>query len=166
MLRDLIAKYITELKLTGRSHYTVVNYAKHLEKFATWCEGKGIDFRQINGKESRAFRNHLVEQGLAPKTVNTILGAVKSFYDFCCEEGVVKGNPIISGRLRVQEEKRRPDFLTEEDLGKVLEYLKKLPYHIGLAFRTMLSAGLRVSEVAGLRTRTRTLCAGNGCKYG
>lgn len=150
MLAGLINSYITELRLSGKSPYTVINYAKHLEKFAAWCEGNAIDFRQVNGRESKAFRNWLVEQGLAPKTVNTILGAVKSFYDFCCEEGVVKGNPLIMKRLRVVEEKRQPDFLTEAEAERVLAGLERLPYHVNLAFRTMLAAGLRVSEAADL----------------
>lgn len=151
MLRKLIADYLTELKLSGKSINTVEAYGYHLERFAVWCEENGIDFRQVNGKESKAFRNHLVERGLAPKTVNTILGAVKSFYDFCCEEGVVKGNPLIMKRLRVAEEKRQPDFLTEAEANRVLASLAKLPGHVNLAFRTMLAAGLRVSEAANLK---------------
>lgn len=151
MLREFIAAYLTELRLSGKSPNTVEAYGFHLEKFAAWCEENSVDFRQVNGKETKAFRNWLVEQGLAPKTVNTILGAVKSFYDFLCEEGVVKGNPLIMKRLRVAEEKRQPDFLTEAEAERVLAGLERLPYHVSLAFRTMLTAGLRVSEAANLK---------------
>jgi len=150
MLRERIQEYLRELRALGRSPYTVVNYEKHLAKFASFCEENGIDFRQVNGKESRAFRNRLVEEGLAPKTVNTILGAVRSFYDFLCETGEVKGNPWIMRRLRVKEERRQPDFLTEAELEKVMAAVQRLPYHVGLAFRVMLAAGLRVSEAASL----------------
>lgn len=150
MLRKLIADYLNELRLSGKSPNTVEAYSYHLDRFANWCEKNDVDFRQVNGKESKAFRNHLVRQGLAPKTVNTVLGAVKSFYDYLCEEGVVKGNPLIMKRLRVAEEKRQPDFLTEAELSRILKALDKLPYHVALAFRTMLAAGLRVSEASKL----------------
>lgn len=149
-MRSLMSAYLKELGLSGKSKNTVQAYTYHLDRFATWVEENGIDFTQVNGKESRAFRNYLVEQGLAPKTVNTILGAVKSFYDYLCEEGVIKGNPFIMKRLRVAEERRQPDFLTEAELSRVLKALEDLPYHVALAFRTMLAAGLRVSEAARL----------------
>jgi len=105
----------------------------------------------VNGKESRAFRNWLVSQGLKPASVNAAISAVKSFYDFLIEEEEVKGNPIISRRLRVAEEKGLPSFLTEAEEEKVLAYMESLPYHVGLAFRTMLATGLRVSEAANLK---------------
>lgn len=149
-MRNIVSVYLKELGLSGKSKNTVQAYTYHLDRFAAWVEENGIDFTQVNGKESRAFRNYLVEQGLAPKTVNTILGAVKSFYDYLCEEGIIKGNPFIMKRLRVAEERRQPDFLTEGELSRVLKALGDLPYHVSLAFRTMLAAGLRVSEAARL----------------
>jgi len=123
-----------------------------LEKFARFCEESGCDFRTINGKESRAFRNWLVELGLKPASINAIIAATKSFYDFLAEEEVVKGNPIISRRLRVAEERGLPGFLTKAEEKKVLAHLANLPCHIGLAFKTMLVSGLRVSEAAALKT--------------
>lgn len=147
-MEKLIAGYLQELKLTGKSSKTVEAYGFHLGKFARFCKENGHDYRQVNGKESRAFRNYLVEQGLKPKSVNAIISAVKSFYDYLVEEEEVKGNPIIPKRLRVAEEKGLPGFLTEAEEERVLAYLGGLPYHINLAFRTMLACGIRVSEAA------------------
>lgn len=146
----MIYQFLADLKAKGKSVHTISSYTKHLEKFSNWLELQGLDYAQVNGKESKAFRNYLVCLGLAPKTVNCILGAVKSFYDYLCEEGIVKGNPIIMRRLRVAEQKRNPDFLTDDELAKVKSAMDKLPDHIKLAFMTMLYAGLRVSEVANL----------------
>jgi len=95
MIDTLIAEYLQELKLTGKSTKTVEAYGFHLEKFARFCKENGFDHRQVNGKESRRFRNWLAEQGLKPRSINAIISAVKSFYDFLVEEGEVKGNPII-----------------------------------------------------------------------
>lgn len=152
MLEGLIKDFLLELQAIGRSTKTVEAYKYHLEKFARFCEESGCDFRTINGKESRAFRNWLVELGLKPASINAIIAATKSFYDFLAEEEVVKGNPIISRRLRVAEERGLPGFLTKAEEKKVLAHLANLPYHIGLAFKTMLVSGLRVSEAAALKT--------------
>lgn len=151
MLKELIKSYLQELQAIGRSPKTVEAYGFHLEKFARFCEESGCDFRTINGKESRAFRNWLVELGLKPTSVNAAIAATKSFYDFLVEEEEVKGNPIVSRRLRVAEEKGLPGFLTKAEEKKVLAHLANLPYHIGLAFKTMLAGGLRVSEAAALK---------------
>ena len=150
MLKKMVERYIKELEISSASKYTVINYRKHLEKFQAWCENTGAEFLALDVKQAREFRNYLVDQGLAPKTINTILGAVKAFYDFLIEEEAVTGNPILMKRLHVKEEKRKPDFLPEADLQKVTDYLNNLPDHVALAFRTMLAAGLRVSEAAAL----------------
>ena len=152
MLEGLIKDFLLELQAIGRSTKTVEAYKYHLEKFARFCEESGCDFRTINGKESRAFRNWLVELGLKPASINAIIAATKSFYDFLAEEEVVKGNPIISRRLRVAEERGLPGFLTKAEEKKVLAHLANQPCHIGLAFKTMLVSGLRVSEAAALKT--------------
>ena len=152
MLEGLIKDFLLELQAIGRSTKTVEAYKYHLEKFARFCEESGCDFRTINGKDSRAFRNWLVELGLKPASVNAAIAATKSFYDFLVEEEEVKGNPIVSRRLRVAEEKGLPGFLTKAEEKKVLAHLANLPCHIGLAFKTMLVSGLRVREAAALKT--------------
>ncbi len=151
MLEELIGKYLQELQITGKSPRTVESYGYHLAKFARFCNENEYDYRQVNGKESRAFRNWLVSQGLKPASVNAAISAVKSFYDFLIEEEEVKGNPIVTKRLRIAEEQSLPAFLTEEEERKVLTHLATLPYHIQLAFRTMLACGLRVTEAANLK---------------
>ena len=133
MLRDKIKEFLTEQRLGGKSLNTITAYEYHLQKFEQWCKERGLDYRQVNGKETRAFRNHLVEKGLAPRSINAIIAALKSFYDFLVEEGIVKGNPVLPKRLRVPEEKRQPDFLTQGEVEKVLTALNELPPHVNLA---------------------------------
>jgi site-specific recombinase XerD len=149
-LKEAVRAFLKDLELSGKSKKTLEAYFFHLEKFISFCEEKGLDYRLISGKESKAFRNWLAEKNLSPASINAILAACKSFYDFLLDEELVKGNPFGNSRLRLKEPDRKPDFLTEEELEKVEEAMKKLPSHIRLAFETMLWTGLRVSEVAAL----------------
>ena len=149
-LREAIKAFIKDLELSGKSKKTLEAYYFHLEKFISFYEEKGLDYRLVNGKESKVFRNWLAMQGLKPSSINAVLSACKSFYDFLLEEELVKGNPFVSKKLRVKEPDKKPAFLTEEELKKVKEAMERLPRHIRLAFETMLWTGLRVSEVAGL----------------
>ncbi len=149
MLAELISKYLQELQITGKSPGTIESYGLHLAKFARFCEENGCDYRHVNGKGSKAFRNRLVSQGLKPASGNVAISATKSFYDFLVEKDHVKGNPMMTKRLRIAEEQSLPAFLTEEE-RTVLAHIATLPSHLSLAFRTMLATGLRVSEAANL----------------
>lgn len=149
-LREAVRAFLKDLELSGKSKKTLEAYYFHLEKFFAFCEERGLDYRLINGKESKAFRNWLAEKGLSASSVNAVLSACKSFYDFLLDEGLVKGNPFVSKKLRVKEPDKKPAFLTEEELEKVKKAMERLPKHVRLAFETMLWTGLRVSEVASL----------------
>jgi site-specific recombinase XerD len=150
VLKEAVKSFLKDLELSGKSKKTLEAYSYHLEKFLAFCKEKRLDYWLINGKESKAFRNWLAEKGLSPASVNAVLSAVKSFYDFLLDEGLVKGNPFVTKKLRVKEPDKKPAFLTEEELKRVREAMERLPYHVRLAFETMLWTGLRVSEVASL----------------
>jgi site-specific recombinase XerD len=150
-LKEAVRAFLKDLELSGKSKKTLEAYSYHLEKFLTFCKEKRLDYWLINGKESKAFRNWLAEMGLSPASVNAVLSACKSFYDFLLDEGLVKGNPFVSRKLRVKEPERKPSFLTDEELAKVQRAMERLPRHVRLAFEVMLWTGLRVSEVASLR---------------
>ena len=149
-LPELVRAFLKDLELSGKSKRTLEAYSFHLDKFVAFCREKRLDYWLINGKESKAFRNWLAMQGLKPSSINAVLSACKSFYDFLFDEGLVKGNPFVSRKLRVKEPERKPSFLTDEELERVREVMERLPKHVRLAFETMLWTGLRVSEVASL----------------
>jgi integrase/recombinase XerC/integrase/recombinase XerD len=149
-LKEAVRGFLKDLELSGKSRKTLEAYYFHLEKFISFCEERSLDYRLVNGKESKSFRNWLAEKGLSPASVNAVLSACKSFYDFLLDEGLVKGNPFVSRKLRVKEPDKKPAFLTEEELKRVSEAMGSIPKHVRLAFETMLWTGLRVSEVASL----------------
>jgi len=149
-LEEMVEGFLKDLELGGKSRKTTEAYSFHLDKFRAFCEERGLDYRVVNGRETKAFRNWLAEKGLRPASINAILAACKSFYDFLLDEEIVRGNPFANSRLRLKEPDRKPDFLTEEELEKVEDAMRRLPEHIRLAFRTMLWTGLRVSEIASL----------------
>jgi site-specific recombinase XerD len=149
-LKEAVRAFLKDLELSGKSKKTLEAYYFHSEKFISFCEEKGLDYRLVNGKESKTFRNYLAMQGLSASSINAILSACKSFYDFLLDEGLVKGNPFVSRKLRVKEPDKKPAFLTEEELKRVREAMERLPKHVRFAFETMLWTGLRVSEVASL----------------
>ncbi|HBX22994.1 MAG TPA: hypothetical protein DEF34_05095 [Desulfotomaculum sp.] len=150
MLRNLVKTYLTELKMIGSSAHTLQNYGYHLDKFIAYTEANNLTYTELTPKQVKNFRNHLVEQGLKPRTINAILAALKSFYDFLVEEREVPGSPIVSRRLRVKTGQDLPDFMTAEELEVFAAWLATIPGHVALGFRTMLATGMRVSEAASV----------------
>ncbi|KJS76711.1 MAG: hypothetical protein JL56_04785, partial [Desulfotomaculum sp. BICA1-6] len=137
MLRNLVKTYLTELKMIGSSAHTLQNYGYHLDKFIAYTEANNLTYTELTPKQVKNFRNHLVEQGLKPRTINAILAALKSFYDFLVEEREVPGSPIVSRRLRVKTGQDLPDFMTAEELEVFAAWLATIPAHVALGFRTM-----------------------------
>jgi|GEM_PF-4847911 len=76
-----VKTYLTELKMIGSSVHTLQNYGYHLDKFIAYTEENNLDYTELTPKQVKNFRNHLVEQGLKPRTINAILAELKSFYD-------------------------------------------------------------------------------------
>src|SRR5207249_1635871 len=90
--------------------------------------------------------------GYAKTTIARRLAAVRSWCRFLCRQGILTTNPA-DGLRGPRQEQKLPHFLSEDDIGRVLEAPPSdTPF--GLRDRaileTLYSAGLRVSELTGL----------------
>lgn len=150
MLRSQVKNYLTELKMKGSSEHTQKNYGYHLDKFISFMESNSFAYNALTLKQVKQFRNNMVQNELKPSTINAVLAALKSFYDFLVDEREVQGNPIITRRLRVKEGHSLPHFMTPEELKVFNQWLDTIPRHVALGFRTMLATGMRVSEAASV----------------
>lgn len=152
-MRNLIESFLVEQKMNGRSKATVRGYYSYLNKFILFVEGNDLEIRSINARHIKMFRNYWIEQGLKPVTVNGIISAVKNFFDFLVEEGLIESNPIILKRLRVKVDKPLPAFMTPQELMVLTSWLTTIPWNVALGFKTMLATGMRVSEVTSFTAR-------------
>ena len=147
---DVVRGFLKDCELSGKSRKTVSTYQFALEAYGEWLKAVGTDYLTVNGRETKAFRNHLAEKGMKSKSINLVISALSSFYSYLVDEGLLKGNPVQTKKLRVKEEQDLPKFLTDEEIGKVREFFKDKPEYLRLAFDAMLFAGLRIAEVDGM----------------
>lgn len=149
-MRREVKDFLEELKYT-KAENTVHVYEEHLRKFFRWLETYGIELDEIAFRDIRAFRNSLCGEGLAPRSVNAILAAVRTFFAFLQEEGVVEDNPVKYSKLSLKEPELPPDYMSDEEIETVFSYMRKnFPENVVLAFETQLATGLRVSEITAL----------------
>lgn len=100
----------------------------------------------------RGYVAYLHECQYAKATIARRLACLRSFFRYCCREGIVENNPAKA--LRTPRAGRKlPHFLTAEQVVALLE-APPANEPLGLRDRAMLetlyTAGLRVAELVGL----------------
>lgn len=154
MYRHLDA-FLAELELRQRSPHTLRAYSQDLVDFLELVRHLGVEQpRQITLQHLRRFVHHRrdgaghdSERSLARR-----LAAVRSFLRFLEREGEIEGNPALALRLP-RRRRTLPKVFSSADVGALLA----APAGDDFAARrdralleVLYSAGLRVSELAGL----------------
>ncbi|MFH1355262.1 MAG: tyrosine recombinase XerC [Candidatus Omnitrophota bacterium] len=163
-MEKYIDKFIRYLEIEKNySKHTILNYRLDLGGFSKFVSG--IDPQKVDYFTLRKYLATLKEKSLRNRTVNRHLSSLRSFFRFLTRDGYIKTNPILilsSPKL----EKHLPQFLTEEEVTKLIESVlpkdqKDIP---GLRDRAILetfySAGLRISELVGLNTEDMDFIGG------
>ena len=135
----------------GMSPNTVAAYARDVEGLLGVCEG----FRpaDIGTAEIEHYLSDRIEKGLSKRSQARLLSSLRSFFNWCLEEGEVRDNPcdrIDAPKLG----KYLPAVLSVAEVDAILSSVDtKTP--TGLRSRAILEVlygcGLRVSECTGLR---------------
>jgi len=116
-----------------------------LKYFALWLDEP---IEEITNKKILYYIDHLLNQGLKPKTINCHLDSIRGFYEYLInEEDVHITNPVKHGyALRLS--RPLPKHLREEEVTALFDEIKS--YRDKAMFTLMLRSGLRVEEVANL----------------
>lgn len=156
-MEKYLEKFIRYLAIEKNySSHTILNYRLDLEDFYKFLGG--LELEKVDYLLLRKYLAVLKEKNLSARSIGRRLSALRSFFKFLTREGYLKTNPILilsSPKL----EKHLPDFLTEEEVAKLIEsaFGRSEKDERGLRDRAVLetfySTGMRISEVAGLSTQ-------------
>ncbi len=159
--QELLDKYRAFLIGTkGRSENTVRVYSDDLATFDRYLDLQNVDYDRLDRRFLRRYLAWLATSargkrgGYARVSVARKLVSLRAFYRFLQREGLVKINPVPKGSaFRVKTEKRLPDFLTENEMDRLLE-APDLNSELGVRDQAILemlySSGVRLSELAAL----------------
>ncbi len=152
------------------SAHTDAAYARDLAALAAWCDRFAIsDWGALDSQHIRSFAAHSHAAGLAPRSIQRRLSAVRSFYAFLLRESPrsAAGEALHAGRgrrprrvrsnpaheVRAPKAPRRlPQTLDADQMARLLE----IPAGDGLITRDralmelFYSSGLRLAELVGL----------------
>jgi len=149
-----ISAFLTHVKVEkGLAPNTVSAYQRDLSKFSAFAQKRKLTLEAVNRDDLVDFLASLYRQKLESKSVARNLVSLRNFFRFAMVQNLISSDPTLnleSPKIR----RSLPGYLRLEEVeGLLAQPDSKTPY--GLRDRAMLevlySAGLRVSELVGLR---------------
>ena len=134
---------------------TQLAYARDLNDFAGWLEGRTLDFTGAQKADVEDYMIHCDAQGLARATRARRLSAIKQLYRFAFEEGWRADNPAIQIKGPGRE-KRLPKTLSEAEVDRLLEAARRTGRREVDRLRNtclmevLYATGMRVTELVSL----------------
>jgi integrase/recombinase XerC len=148
-----IERFLSHLDLERRmSGHTVAAYRHDLQVLAAYCAGRDVRrWSSLNNFQVRAFAAAEHAGGIAPRSIQRRLSAVRSFYEYLMREGHAKSNPALEVRAP-KSKKRLPATLDADQMARLLDF--RADDSLSTRDKAMLelfySSGLRLSELVGL----------------
>lgn len=148
---DLVARWLDESQprtsdrkaWAKRQHYTMVKVWPYLDA--------------IIGPQDAQRIVRTLSSRYAPGTVKNTLATIKAAWQWAASEGIVEANPWT---VRVPTVQQRVEYLSRQEVVSLLAAADAHRDVVAVAVRLAIYAGLRVSEVYGLRWRAVDLDRG------
>lgn len=134
------------------SPHTVSNYLREVQALAGWCDAEGLDgWQALDSQHLRMFAARSHAGGLAPRSVQRRLSAVRSFFRWLQREKAVTGNPAVDVRAP-RSRRALPVAVDADQMARLLDIRDTTP--LALRDRALMellySSGLRLAELVGL----------------
>ncbi len=136
------------------SRHTLAAYRHDLLTLLKFCERRDVQrFAALNNFQVRAFAAAEHAGGIAPRSIQRRLSAVRSFYEYLMREGLAKNNPALEVRAP-KSKKRLPATLDADQMARLLDFRAddSLSARDKAMMELFYSSGLRLSELVGLDT--------------
>jgi integrase/recombinase XerC len=150
-IEKAIGKFLLSLRQRNASVHTIKAYTRDLDNFSAYVGSR--NWRTIDHVTIRGFLSHLYEKELDKTSVARALAAVRSFYRWLAQEGVVEQNPaalVSTPKLA----KKLPRVPTIEEMNTVLDgqmpEVASFPERDLMMFELLYGCGIRNSELIGI----------------
>jgi integrase/recombinase XerC len=134
------------------SPHTDSNYARDLGALVKYCDRQSIaEWRALDSQHVRTFAAHSHAAGLAPRSIQRRLSAVRSFCNYLVRERQLPTNPGYE--IRAPKAGRRlPHTLDADQMARLLDVAPgdALVARDHALMELLYSSGLRLAELVGL----------------
>jgi integrase/recombinase XerD len=153
----------------GLSPRTLEAYGRDLARFQAFLEERARGGpAAVTARDLREFTYRLREQGLAPSSIRRALSAIRTYFAFLLAEGLIEADPTEQVDAPAAW-RRLPDVLSREEVERLVlapDPSDRLYWRDRAMLEFAYASGVRVSELAGLKTRDVDLKDGFAVVHG
>ena len=152
-LRPGVTRFLDGLRTERRlSPHTSSSYGRDLDALIDYCAAHGIEsWNALDTQHLRSFAAQCHRRGLAPRSIQRRLSAVRSLCRFLVREGELKSDPTADVQAP-KARKRLPTTLDTDTMARLLEF--RADDRLGVRDKAIMelfySSGLRLAELLGL----------------
>ncbi len=125
---------------------TIALYKSAIQSMLNHCNEA---YTNVTKKDIRSWMKEMDSRGIRPTTIYTKLAALKTFYRYCLEDGLVEKDPTETIPLPARSEKM-PYYLEIEQLTKLRSLLDHRPEERAI-MEVLYATGIRVRELAAIK---------------
>lgn len=140
------------------SPHTLTNYRRDIERLQAYLQdnhlfpNQRVDWAAVEPRHIRFFVANAHREGLGGKSIQRLLSAIRSFYNYMHREGLVQSNPALSVQAP-KSPRRLPRTLDADQVDQLLQPLDPddpLECRDQAMMELIYSSGLRLSELVSL----------------
>jgi integrase/recombinase XerC len=152
-LADGVTRFLHGLRNERQlSPHTASAYQRDLAALVEYCKAQGLTaWGALDSQHVRSFAAQCHRRGLAPRSIQRRLSAVRSLCRFLIREGELAHEPA-AGVQAPRARKRLPTTLDADTMARLLEFRsdERLGVRDKAIMELFYSSGLRLAELLGL----------------
>ncbi len=143
-------KFINHLKNQNRAHATILAYGKDTEQLTTFLQLKEInEVASVTTPLIEEFKKYLLEQKYTPKSTARKLNALKTFFRFLIDEGLISQNPVA--KVSQPKYEISPPRILSPMEYRSLRDAARGDSRMGAIIEMLLQTGIRIGELSRLK---------------
>lgn len=152
-----LVNYLDYLKYQKNySDYTVLSYGNDIEEFFEYINREGLNFKDIEYSDLRFYLMYLKEEkDDNNSSIDRKLSALRGFYKYLANEGVVKSNvfSLVNGPKKEKKLPRYFEYNELEELFNVPDVSTSLGQRDLLLLELLYATGVRVGELTNIKIK-------------
>ena len=152
-LADGVTRFLQGLRIERQlSPHTASAYQRDLAALVDYCTAQGLTaWSSLDAQHVRSFAAQCHRRGLAPRSIQRRLSAVRSLCRFLVREGEMAHEPAADVQAP-KARKRLPTTLDADTMARLLEFRSddRLGVRDKAIMELFYSSGLRLAELLGL----------------
>ena len=128
LLEDAIKEYVYEIQIRNYTPRTIKGYKNNVLRFSQFIKNQWgvIELEEVSPAHIKQYLTSLKDKGRSPVYINTILKNLRSFFQYCYEEGYCMN--IAKKVIWLKEKKTVVSTFNDVEVKKMLEYWKFSSY--------------------------------------